>query len=144
MCYNFFFNLGKTMNNLINVEDILDNLSYRISTPEVESFHFHLKTGNVSSAERILIENGVEPDEIQAVLLYFKNKYHSKKKFVEHFPVEYANLKDNDLVLVSYGGNVFSTSLILDRHDHLVFVDMYSHLFVNIEKANQIWKIEIF
>lgn len=133
--------------NKVDVEKILDDLSYSWSSPEAEHFQECIKTGQDKKAEKMLKEEGLNKESVQAVMEYFKEKYTAKKVLVEVLPKDYETLKENDIVLVSYGSILFSTRVSHEErytdHKGLCFFDKEAYHYVPLTKATQVWKVEV-
>lgn len=126
----------------INVEQLLDDLSYSWSTPEAEDFHWKIREKKFDSAKRMLEKEDLNKEEVKAIMKYFKNKFSAKKKLTEYFSFEWNDFKEGDEVLVSYGGGLHYSKLYQNlRGEGLVFYT--SRESVEIHKAIQIWKVEI-
>lgn len=137
------------MNNekKIDVDEILEDLSYSWSSPEAKDFQEKVKQEKYKSAEKMLKDEGLNKKEVEAVMNYFKEKYHAKKVLVEILPQDYDTLKDKDNVLVSYGNILFSTTISNEEnYTHYkgnCFFDKDAYHFVPLKQATQVWKIEL-
>ena len=125
----------------INVEQLLDDLSYSWSTPEAEDFNYKIKASEFDSAQIMLEKEGLNKEEIKAIMKYFKDKFCAKRKLTEYLSSEWDNFKEGDEVLISYGGGLHYSILYKNPYgEGLVF---YVRESVEIHKAIQIWKVEI-
>lgn len=136
-----------TTDKEINVYEILEDLSYSWSSPEAKDFQEKVKQEKYKSAEKMLKNEGLGKKEVEAVMNYFKEKYHAKKVLVEILPQDYETLQNRDNVLVSYG-NVLSSTTISNEEDYThhkgnCFFDKDAYHYVPLKQATQVWKIEV-
>lgn len=131
----------------VDIENILEDLSYSWSSPEAQDFQEKIKQGKDKSAEKMLKESGLSKEEVKAVMAYFKGKYTAKKVLVELLPKEYDSLTERDVVLVSYGSILFSTRISKEErytdNKGVCFFDKEAYQYVPMSKAAQVWKIEV-
>lgn len=136
-------------NNLaeIDVDQILEDLSYSWATPEAQHFHSLIKENKKSTAKNMLRKENLSEAQIKAVMNYFSKQLQEKKKLIEYFSYEFDNFSVDDDILVSYGGDIFSSKVYRDDtrvvfHNTSCFFDKNSISWVPLSKAKQIWKIE--
>lgn len=131
----------------VDVENILEDLSYSWSSPEAQDFQEKIKQGKDKSAEKMLKLSGLNKEEVKAVMEYYKEKYTAKKVLVEILPNDYDSLNERDIVLVSYGSILFSTLISKEEdythHKGVCFFDKQAYQYVPLRKAAQVWKVII-
>lgn len=127
------------------VQDIITDLSYSWSTPEAQEFHHKMDEKKYTSAKTMLKKEGLNKEQVNMVIDYFKKKKTQKKKIIEYYPSEYANLEDGDSILVSYGGSIIASMVrenerITDIKGNCFF-DGRSE-YIALSDATQVWKVE--
>lgn len=130
---------------VLDIEEILEDLSYSWSTPEAQDFHHKVRNKKYTSAKKMLEKEGLSKEQVEVVIKYFKNQFSSKRKLIEYFPSEYENLTTKDELLVSYGGTITAT-VISKEERYTGFQENCFYYreegFVPLKNAIQVWKVE--
>jgi len=125
-------------------EDILEDLSYAWSSAEAETFHTYLRVKDYESAKQMLTDEALSLEEVALVMDYFKEKFSEKKVITELKPSEFDGISEDERILVSYGGSIFTTC-VRDEKTHKKSAEnsFYDNngKSVKLSEATQIWKI---
>lgn len=123
--------------NKIKVDAILEDLSFKFSTPEALDFNRSIAEAKFSKARRMLAKE-ISPEDVQVVMDYFIAEK-NKKYVLKDFPLnEVSSLKEGDSVVLNYSGIVLHSKLYISR-DILCFY--YDSTFISISKAKQLWLV---
>lgn len=134
------------MNNQNNQEKItliIDKLELSFSQPESNDFIYFIKNNNISSATKML-KDILNSQDSKLIINYFKNEF-NKQFILTDTKKDYSHLNENDNILVSYGGKIFKTKVILSQKidtTFKAFVDPDSYRSLPLDKAIQIWSID--
>lgn len=120
----------------INIEDLLDDLSYTWNRMEVEEFHEHMREGRFAKAKQML-RLDLQENEAQAVLEYFRKKNESKMELVEIAIEDIPLVLSDQRYLFKYGDSLYTSRLQLFREE----ITFYAKDFIPVEKAQQAWVI---
>lgn len=128
-----------------SVQEILDDLSYSMASPEADAIYYDMKIGDYKEARKML-KKYLDKDELDLVINFFKNKNNTKYQLVE--------IKASDITPNDYSANYLfklGTSLIQSNvygpgeiSSTLNEPSFYAeHDWHPIEKAQQIWRINL-
>lgn len=134
------------MNNQNNQEKItliIDKLEQSFSQPESNDFIYFIKNNNISSATKML-KDILNSQDSKLIINHFKNEF-NKQFILTDTKKDYSHLNENDNILVSYGGKIFKTKVILSQKTDITFkafVEPDSYRSLPLDKASQIWSID--
>lgn len=131
---------------VLDVNQLLEDLSYSWATPEAQDFHYKVRNKNYTSAKKMLAKEGLSKAQIDVIIKYFKNQFTAKRKLIEYYPSEYENLTEKDELLVSYGGTIIATGVRKEERYTRYKGNCFYYTgegYVPLEKAIQVWKVEI-
>lgn len=132
---------------MTKVQDLIDDLGYTWSQCEADQFSYYMKTKDIDSAQTMLKKEGYNDEEIKSVIDYLVQKINGKKFLVEC--KNYDLLEIEDKVLISYGGHIFQTRIVVQMINNLSKKCFFNHsenmmgdYYVPVENAVQIWEIK--
>jgi hypothetical protein len=123
------------------VQDILNDLSYSLSSPEAQEIYQSIQNKKYAQAKKLLKEHIDEQDAIRVVEFY-KKQNAQKYEFVE------IEIQDIDLTdyktqyLFKMGEEIAKSNIEPYRSDDNLCYFMNSK-FHTLDKAHQVWKIVI-
>jgi hypothetical protein len=120
-----------------NVEDILEDLSYSMASPEAEYFHRLMADNKYTEAQSLLNEH-ISEEESSIVINYFKSKNNQTIELKEISLSENFKAEPEQMYLFKLGAGLYQSS-IEEWHGTLAF--FAQNTFQPLEKAQQIWKI---
>lgn len=137
---------NQTETEVLDVNQLLEDLSYSWSTPEAQDFHYKVRNKSYTNAKRMLEKEGLSKEQVDVIIKYFKNQFSAKRKLIEYSPFEFENFTETDNLLVSYGGTIFATGVRKEEKYTGYKGNCFYHSgegYVPLEKAIQVWKVEI-
>lgn len=124
--------------NKVKVDEILEDLSYRFSTPEALEFYRAINAGNFSKAKAMLANELSDQDA--GMLMEYLIAEKKQKYNLTEFPFkDLSLLKEDDSVVLNYSGIIVHSKLYLSR-ESLCFY--YDNSFISISKAQQLWLVK--
>lgn len=131
----------------MNADDLMDELGNQWASPVAQSFMTYIRKSQFDKATNMLREeSSLCEQEIDFLISHLKTENTCKKQLIEISEDERVQLKEEDKVLISFGGHLFESTLRLweigrSSDKKLSFFDPQLYDFVNISNATQIWRI---
>lgn len=124
-----------------SVDEILDDLSYSMASPEAQAIFESIQSKNYAYAKKAL-KKYLENDEVNLVLNFYKKKHEQKYELVE-IEVKDINIKDFKTEYLFKVGEQISKSTLepYNNDDDIRFY--LTPNFYKLKQAQQIWKIVI-
>ena len=123
---------------IVDIEQILDDLSYSFSTPEAVELHSYIADKKFNKAKKILLDH-TDIETAQRIIEHIHIKNTKKIIFEE---IDMVSLNVNDLeqkYLFSYGGELYSGKLYSGKNGLWFWANSS---MIDLNKVNQIWKIK--
>lgn len=123
--------------NKVKVDEILNDLSYRFSTPEASDFYRAINEGKFSKA-RTMLAKEISEEDVNILMEYLIAE--KKQKYaLNEFPLkEVGSLKEGDSVVLNYSGIVLHSKLYMSNNNLCFY---YDSTFITISKVQQIWLV---
>lgn len=138
------------MTEEINVNDILDDLAYSISSAESEHLNQLIREGNYKEATKILSDYCSE-EEIKLLFEHFKKESERKysleevhlEELIESVRKSYEKKEYiNPSLLINYKGNMGVSSICVSNDLNKIEVYLNGFGFVPLSEVQQVWLLK--
>lgn len=121
-----------------NIEDILEDLSYSMASPEAKHFQNLLTNKKFPEAKELLLEH-IGEDEATAVINHLTTALKKRMVLVEINAADIPLVEDDQNYLVRFGAELIPTYLSKDQKGYYYFSTNLGRFY--IDKVEQVWKI---
>lgn len=127
-----------------NIDDILEELSYSMATPEAQEFHLYIQEKKFSIAKKCLLEH-TDEETASFVVNYFKKLKKENVKLVEIKVNDIPQEESSQQYIFRVGKDMYC-SRIYENIRASKNQDKYgfytSGAFLDLSKADQAWRVE--
>jgi hypothetical protein len=129
--------MNTIMNLRIDVKQILEELSYRFSSPEAEMFYKLLLNKEYKKAKKMLLEH-ISDIEAEAIIKYIDDLNTQKINLVEINPKLIEKVEGDKEYIFKFGKEMVKSQIYFINNEFSFYA---VREFVSVDKAMQIWEI---